>query len=70
VLRSPVTLYRLTPIKVLERSIDDSQTEWQRLQAAIQTAQQEIQALRSRTVALGDDEAAISMHLLFWKIQR
>jgi len=46
----------------LERPIDDSQTEWQRLQAAIQTAQQEIQALRSRTVAqIGDDEALFSM---------
>jgi len=68
---APVTLYRLTPIKVLNRPIDDSQTEWQRLQAAIQTAQREIQALRSRTVApLSDNEAAIfDAHLLFWKIQ-
>ena len=64
---APVTLYCLTPIKVLNRPIDDSQTEWQRLQAAIQTAQQEIQALRSRSVApLGDNDAAIfDAHLLF-----
>ncbi len=63
---APLTLYRPTPFKVQERPVEDSEAEWQRLQAAIQTAQQEIQALRSLTATQIADEAAIfDAHLLF-----
>lgn len=64
----PVFLYRHTPLKVLERHVvDDVQTEWQRLQVAIQTARQKIQALKKQTaIKIGEDEAAIfDVHLLF-----
>lgn len=64
---APLTLYRPTPLKVQERPVEDTQAEWQRLQAAIQTARQEIQVLRSLTATqIGNNEAAIfDAHLLF-----
>lgn len=64
---APVVLYHPTSLQVKEQSVEDVQAEWQRLQVAIQAAQQEIQALRSRTAAqIGDNEAAIfDAHLLF-----
>ena len=63
----PVFLYYPTPLQVLERHVaDDVETEWQRLQAAIQTAQQEIQALEKQTTTqIGDDAAIFNAHLLF-----
>lgn len=63
----PVFLYNPNLIKVQEHCVDDVETEWQRLQTAIQTARQEIQALRRQTATqIGDSEAAIfDVHLLF-----
>ena len=62
----PVFLYHPTPLQVVERHVvDDVETEWQRLQAAIQTAQQEIQALEKQTATqIGDDAAIFNAHLL------
>lgn len=63
---APLTLYRPTLLKIPEHSVEDVQDEWQRLQAAIQTAQQAIQALRSLTATqIGDEAAIFDVHLLF-----
>ena len=63
----PVVTYHPTVPQVQERQIDDSQAEWERLQRAIQTAREEIQALRKRALTqVSDYEAAIfDAHLLF-----
>ena len=63
----PIMHYRLAPIEVPERDIDDAQAEWERLQSAIQAAQKEIQTLQTKaTTQLSDYEAAIfEAHLLF-----
>jgi len=62
---APVFRYYLTSIQVQEYYVEDAKAEWQRLQAAVQTAQQEIQALR-QTTQISDNEAAIfDAHLLF-----
>lgn len=63
----PVVRYELTAIEVAEMSIDDPQAEWQRLQAAIATAKQEIENLHRQAVSqVGAYEAAIfEAHLLF-----
>jgi phosphoenolpyruvate-protein phosphotransferase/dihydroxyacetone kinase phosphotransfer subunit len=62
-----VAVYRPALPKVPERQVDDAQAEWERLQAALQTAQREIQALRVRAAGqVSDYEASIfDAHLLF-----
>jgi phosphocarrier protein FPr len=63
----PAALYRPRPPEVVTRAIDDAAGEWRRLQAAIDAARDEIDALHRRAVAqVGADEAAIfEAHLLF-----
>ena len=63
----PAALYRPRPPEVVARAIDDAAGEWRRLQAAVDTARDEIDALHRRAVAqVGPDEAAIfEAHLLF-----
>jgi phosphocarrier protein FPr len=63
----PAALYRPRPPEVVTRAIDDAAGEWQRLQAAVDAARDEIDALHRRAVAqVGADEAAIfEAHLLF-----
>jgi multiphosphoryl transfer protein len=64
---APVVHYQPTPITVTQYHVDNPETEWQRLQAAIRTAQQEIQAVFSQaSIQIGDVEAAIfDAQLLF-----
>ncbi|MGH8001701.1 MAG: phosphoenolpyruvate--protein phosphotransferase [Brasilonema sp.] len=64
---APVFLYHPTPINVHQYHVDNIEEEWQRLQVAIQMADEEIQALLSQaTIQIGDAEAAIfDAHLLF-----
>ena len=61
-----VLLQGLVP-EVEEHPVADPQAEWERLEAAIRAARQEIQGLRARAAArVGDYEAAIfDAHLLF-----
>ncbi len=63
----PVAVYRPALPQVQEQQIKDAQAEWERLQAALQTAQREIQALRARAAGqVSDYEASIfDAHLLF-----
>ncbi len=64
---APVVHYQPTPITVTEYHVDNVEAEWQRLQTAIRTAQQEIQAVFSQaSIQIGDAEAAIfDAQLLF-----
>lgn len=64
---APVVRYQPAPIAVTEYHVDDAEVEWQRLQAAIHIARQEIQAVFSQaSFQIGDAEAAIfDAHLLF-----
>ncbi|WP_414513833.1 phosphoenolpyruvate--protein phosphotransferase [Nostoc sp. PCC 9305] len=64
---APVVHYQPTHIKITEYHVDDPDAEWQRLQAAINTARQEIQAVFSQaSLQIGDAEAAIfDAQLLF-----
>lgn len=64
---APVVHYQSPTITVPQYHVNDPQAEWQRLQTAIHTAQQEIQALFSHaSIQIGDAEAAIfDAHLLF-----
>ncbi|MBW4434034.1 MAG: phosphoenolpyruvate--protein phosphotransferase [Pelatocladus maniniholoensis HA4357-MV3] len=73
---APCFRYRKTPIssnqttsleEVQHYHIENSNDEWQRLQIALHTAQQEIQTLLSHSsIQIGDAEAAIfDAHLLF-----
>ncbi len=68
---APVVHYQPTPITVTQYHVEDTKLEWQRLQAAIHTAQHEIQAVFSQaSIQIGDAEAAIfDAHLLFLEIQ-
>jgi len=63
----PLVQLRPAAIQVTDRSVDDPQAEWQRLQTAIHGAQEEIRSLREWVRAhVGDKEAAIfDAHLLF-----
>ncbi len=63
----PAALYRPRPPEVVTRSIDDPAGEWRRLQAVVDAARDEIDALHRRAVAqVGADEAAIfEAHRLF-----
>ncbi|MCC5663292.1 phosphoenolpyruvate--protein phosphotransferase [Nostoc sp. CHAB 5784] len=64
---APVVHYQPTHIQITEYHVDDPDTEWQRIQAAIHTARQEIQAIFSQaSLQIGDAEAAIfDAQLLF-----
>ncbi|MGV0104185.1 phosphoenolpyruvate--protein phosphotransferase [Nostoc sp. DSM 114160] len=64
---APVVHYQPTHIKITEYHVDDPDPEWQRLQGAINTARQEIQAVFSQaSLQIGDAEAAIfDAQLLF-----
>lgn len=64
---APVVHYQPTHISITEYHVDDPDAEWQRVQAAIQTARQEIQAVFSQaSLQIGDAEAAIfDAQLLF-----
>jgi multiphosphoryl transfer protein len=64
---APVVHYQPTHITVTEYHVDDPELEWQRVQAAIHTAKQEIQAVFSQaSLQIGDTEAAIfDAQLLF-----
>jgi phosphocarrier protein FPr len=63
----PIAWYRLAPIAVSERPIENAMNEWQRLQKAIAAAQKELQTLRTlATAQVGDYQAAIfDAHLLY-----
>ena len=64
---APVVHYQPTHIAIKEYHVDDPDAEWQRLQAAINIARQEIQAVFSQaSLQIGDAEAAIfDAQLLF-----
>ncbi|MEH2090418.1 phosphoenolpyruvate--protein phosphotransferase [Nostoc sp.] len=64
---APVVHYQPTHIAITEYHVDDPDIEWQRLQVAINTARQEIQAVFSQaSLQIGDAEAAIfDAQLLF-----
>ncbi|MGF1936681.1 MAG: phosphoenolpyruvate--protein phosphotransferase [Nostoc sp. ChiQUE02] len=64
---APVVHYQPTHIAITQYHVDDVDAEWQRLQAAINTARQEIQAVFSQaSLQIGDAEAAIfDAQLLF-----
>ncbi|WP_189523595.1 phosphoenolpyruvate--protein phosphotransferase [Nostoc sp. PA-18-2419] len=64
---APVVHYQPTQISFTQYNVDDVETEWQRLQAAIQIARQQIQAVFSQaSFQIGDAEAAIfDAQLLF-----
>lgn len=64
---APVVHYQSTHISITEYHVDDPEPEWQRVQAAIHTAKQEIQAVFSQaSLQIGDAEAAIfDAQLLF-----
>ncbi len=64
---APVFRYQPTHIAITEYHVDEPDAEWQRLQAAINTARQEIQAVFSQaSLQIGDAEAAIfDAQLLF-----
>ncbi|MEH2255243.1 phosphoenolpyruvate--protein phosphotransferase [Nostoc sp.] len=64
---APVVHYQPTHVAITEYHVDNPDVEWQRLQAAINTARQEIQAVFSQaSLQIGDAEAAIfDAQLLF-----
>ncbi|MEH2394316.1 MAG: phosphoenolpyruvate--protein phosphotransferase [Nostoc sp.] len=64
---APIVHYQPTHILIKEYHVDYPDAEWQRLQAAIHTARQEIQAVFSQaSIQIGDAEAAIfDAQLLF-----
>lgn len=64
---APVVHYQPTHISITEYHVDDPDAEWQRVQAAINIARQEIQAVFSQaSLQIGDAEAAIfDAQLLF-----
>ncbi len=64
---APVVHYQPTHVLITEYHVNYPDSEWQRLQAAIQTARQEIQAVFSQaSLQIGDAEAAIfDAQLLF-----
>lgn len=64
---APVVHYQPTHIAITEYHVNDPDAEWQRLQAAINIARQEIQAVFSQaSLQIGDAEAAIfDAQLLF-----
>jgi phosphocarrier protein FPr len=63
----PVAQYRPKLPEIMEQRVEDSAGEWQRLQAAVEEAQQEIKAIHAMAATqVGEAEAAIfEAHLLF-----
>lgn len=59
---APVFQYRLTSVQVEEYIVEDTASEWQRLQTAIQTATQDLQSLQANQ--LGDEAEIFTAHLL------
>ena len=63
---APVVHYETAPICITQHNVEDVEIEFQRLQASMQVAKQEVRALLSHAYLLGDAEAAIfDAHLLF-----
>jgi multiphosphoryl transfer protein len=64
---APVVHYQSTPVTISQYHVEDVESEWQRLQAAIHTAHQEIERLFSHaSIQIGDAEADIFVaHLMF-----
>ncbi|MDZ8051006.1 MAG: phosphoenolpyruvate--protein phosphotransferase [Aulosira sp. ZfuVER01] len=64
---APVVHYQPAAVTPTQYHVDNVNAEWQRLQTAIDTAKQQIQALFSQaSIQIGDTEAAIFVaHLLF-----
>ncbi|MEH2015456.1 phosphoenolpyruvate--protein phosphotransferase [Nostoc sp.] len=64
---APIVHYQPTHISIRKYHVDDAEAEWQRVQGAIHTARQEIQAVFSQaSIQIGDAEAAIfDAQLLF-----
>lgn len=64
---APVVHYQSTHISITEYHVDNPDIEWERIQTAIHTARQEIQAVFSQaSLQIGDAEAAIfDAQLLF-----
>ncbi|MEH2009490.1 phosphoenolpyruvate--protein phosphotransferase [Nostoc sp.] len=64
---APVVHYQPTHVAITQYHVNDVEGEWQRVQAAIHTARQEIQAVFSQaSLQIGDAEAAIfDAQLLF-----
>lgn len=62
----PSVRYQLVLIETSKGQVDDPQAEWQRLQAAIRTAQREIKIIHEQALAqVGEKDAAIfKAHLL------
>ncbi|MBE9189806.1 phosphoenolpyruvate--protein phosphotransferase [Gloeocapsopsis crepidinum LEGE 06123] len=59
---APIFQYRPITVRVEEYIVEDTAIEWQRLQRAIQTATQDLQALQ--TTQLGDEAEIFSAQLL------
>jgi phosphocarrier protein FPr len=59
---APIFQYRPITVRVEEYIVEDTASEWQRLQRAIQTATQDLQALQ--TTQLGDEAEIFSAQLL------
>jgi phosphoenolpyruvate-protein phosphotransferase/dihydroxyacetone kinase phosphotransfer subunit len=64
---APIVLYHSDTLTIQQYHVDDVDTEWQRLQNALQVALREVQTLLSHTsTQIGDAEAAIfDAHMLF-----
>ncbi|OUL26573.1 phosphoenolpyruvate--protein phosphotransferase [Nostoc sp. T09] len=64
---APVVHYQPASVTPTEYQVESVETEWQRLQTAIETARQQIQTLFSQaSIQIGDAEATIFVaHLLF-----
>ncbi|OUL20115.1 phosphoenolpyruvate--protein phosphotransferase [Nostoc sp. RF31YmG] len=64
---APVVHYQPAAVMPTEYHVESIESEWQRLQTAIETARQQIQTLFSQaSIQIGDAEAAIFVaHLLF-----
>jgi phosphocarrier protein FPr len=61
---APIFHYRPHQIKVHELCVIDVESEWRRLQAAIETAKQEIQTIKTQSHIHNDEAAIFDAHLL------
>ncbi|HEY9602858.1 MAG TPA: phosphoenolpyruvate--protein phosphotransferase [Allocoleopsis sp.] len=61
-----VVKYQPTVLKVKDRHADNPEVEWQQLQIALVIAREQIESLRQKAFACGEEEAAIfDAHLLY-----
>ena len=61
-----VVKYQPTVLKVKDRHADNPEVEWQQLQIAFAIAREQIESLRQKAAACGEEEAAIfDAHLLY-----